>query len=460
MIFLRLRKPVVFIVLALSLSSLIACARSSKTDDTPAAAVEADGLTSDDLWVDNEVDADNLADQGEDLISLTTLDEAQAKFAAALKLNPNNVRADVWTQMIASMQEIRGLIPRMRPFVESLPDGKRRYREMVENARQNDDPKFRTFMLASRTGDIRTVREFQEWLDRVNLRFDNLRGAISRHKNEEIRLVIPNEILGNERDNALHASIEDKCEPQSFGPIQFQSFDCNEKTSEFLLNRADSEAVIAYLSMLQSYFALMNAYQIDPSVLPQLEKENEPPMAVLTRVGGELREQTVLKSLDLKMQDLAIGVKFIIDQQKVACPSGGYTITNRPGYLFPYGLCTSDIDKTELERASRMIDQVINHLPLTIFSDKTPESFDFDWVRFINEPPKNLRDYAPATDSRDACSTGMSLDPLKEFVTRGSFEDVVKAINSSQDNSESERTLRCEANRKIQSEPSNPGVQQ
>lgn len=415
----------------LMIASFTSCARSGETSKPDFKTGQEETLNND-LYTDAEVDAENLAEEGQELLGFETLDQARAKFEEALKLNPDNAQADIWKHFIAASDEFKGILGRLRPFIESLPNGVARYNSMMDKSLAGADQSYRRFISDGR-GDITSAKEFQEWIDRMNLRFDDLRLAFRRHKNKEVRLLIPFAMLQIQEQNSFIAA--DKagdCKAQSFGPIQYQPTDCDEKSAEFLLNRADLEAITIGLATAQSSLALMNAYQLDPSSLPLLEGDvkGATPFSAAAIAGAKLRSSSILGPLKMRLNDLAIGVKYLADHQNVACPKGRYAPSNRPGYLFPIGLCNESADQSATDRILRVINQIIEHRPLTITNERNlNSSIDFNLNAFIENPPTSLGDVVAAPGGK-LCEGGTpNYKALNRYVSRGDLEHFVASFN-------------------------------
>ena len=121
--------------LSLAMAALVlvsACQPDQSGHDDKVAATQ-DGKPNDDTWTDAEVDSENLSDEAESMLAIATLDHALEKFNQALKLNPKNGRADIWASFITLELEMRGVLARVRPFMESMPDGDRRYDRLIDN---------------------------------------------------------------------------------------------------------------------------------------------------------------------------------------------------------------------------------------------------------------------------------------------------------------------------------------
>ena len=400
---------------------------------TPSAPADQNGPLQDDSWTDAQVDSENLTDDAESLLSIETLDQALEKFTEALRLNPQNARADVWKAFVTTELEFKGFLARVRPFVESLSDGPHRYDQLVDDSSRASDPVLRHFYLSG-PNDIHTADDFQEWVDRVNLQLGQLRSVLNVHRNEEIRLLVPQTIISNNSSVRKGFDGTNHCASSSWGPIKYQPSDCSKTASEFLMNRADIEAVSSGVALYQSMISVMNAYRLTPTLINKLEasktSRTTTDLALIVQEGAKLRSNNQIGILDQNSRDLALGIRYVMDHQAEACQKGYPSPLNRKGYLFAYGVCSHTwATGNDLNRMSQMIEQIIQHQPLTIFAKTAygEASIDFDVAKLSQAPMQNLTELGQLTV--DACNTEhINTTPFKKYVTRGDLDPILDSM--------------------------------
>ncbi len=415
------------LALILTVATLAAACQPESSKRQGDGTANPEGSLTDENWSDPQVDSENLTDDAESTLAIDTLDAALVKLNEALKLNPANARADVWVSFIKLELELKGILARVRPFIESMPNGEYEYQKMLDS-QSSDQDLLRRFYLDG-PNDIRTADDFQEWVDRIDLRLTELRETLARHKGEEIRLLVPNNAFATFQQGASRK--KNDCSGKEWGPIKYQPSDCSQSASEFRLNRTDMEAVSTLLSSYQAAIAVMNAYRLSQDVINKIRTEayyaDGTAFGILVRDGAQLRTKQNIKVVGDNFRDFALAARYIIEHQKEACPKGRESVSNRKGYLFGYGICIGTVlsGTNSLERTNAMINQVLNRLPITIQTNGASLPLEVDVNRFLQTPIPNLHDFDPLSQS--ACGTYQpNLTPLKAYVVKGDLEKALE----------------------------------
>lgn len=408
------------LILGSALAVLVSCAPAGRGSDASSAKA-GDEKPTVAATRDTENDAEILADEGERILSTQNMPASLAKFNEALQLNPKNTRADLWAAILKVHLEMKGLMGRIRPLIEAQPDGQVRYRRLLGTVMNISEPERRSFFLAGR-GDITTTAEFQEWVDRLNLRLEEAREAIDRHKSEEVRLLMPRDFLGEyiHMTDPLGAS---RCKSISYGPIESESDTCDESKIAVLFNRADFEIVNGGLSMWEAELALLNAYRIDPASIAKIQDaDNTTGFLAWLNNAKALRPSQQLALSDKSTQAFALSMRYAMAHMNEFCPSGKISFNARPEHLISVGNCLESTDD-ELSRFSRMIDQIIAHQPVTFWIGHR-DVIDLEPHRLFNQPLRDLSQLG-LVESKGCGSLTVNMTPLKPYLGRGSTEEFI-----------------------------------
>jgi hypothetical protein len=388
---------------ALSLSHLLLIGCNGFTVAAPdAKLVQNAGGPNTDEADDISVQSASLTDEAEDLFGPSSLQEANVKLKQAIELDPTNARAKFWLAMSQPIEGVRGILARVKPFYDTLPDGEERYSILVDHMTANSTAPARRFLLDG-PADIKTVSDFQEWEDTMILKMSNLRADLNLIKNEEIQVRSLPAFFNSELENNTKVA----CSSGKFGPLHVDLGICNSH-HQLSLNRADFEVIRESVGGYQAFFILQNAYQINPALV--LSVLNRPPgetvndtqtnktLQLLVADGfGHLRSREDYKSISGILSDVKVALFYFVQNQDKVCKVGYPSKRNRAGYLVEEGFCNMASKVAQegvLQRTAVIIETLLLGKPLSgrMINPAFPaeQDFNFNLLTFFQSPPRDL----------------------------------------------------------------------
>lgn len=412
--------------IGLTASLLVACApaRSTNMDGTKNPDTKKEETAATD---DPENDADILADEGESILTVDTMADALVKFDAALKLDPKNARADLWSTFIRGELELKGVATRIRPLILAQPNGYQRYDRLL--AQMNvSEPSLRAFYLAG-PADITSVPELQELADRIGLRLEDMRAAIARHKSQDVRLLIPRDFLGF-LQTFVDPIGQNRCRETTYGPIDSGKDDCDPNKIAALFNRADFEALNFYLTNAEAELTLMNAYVVNPAALQKIEDAPKDSSSFVEYLNSlsKLRKGQNLVIAKTGLRDLALTIRYALQHKQEFCPAGEMSINSRAGHLISMGVCWPVIGDSE-SRIARLVDQVLAIAPATMFTDRRDNIVDLDVMKLVTDPVRDLSVIGPISTPK-CQDVKMNVTPLDPYVSKGYLQSFFRTLDT------------------------------
>jgi hypothetical protein len=352
-----LRKSLAVMV---TVSTLAAC--SNKQAETTHSGVTS--LNSAAIMADKTLSpvekAEKLALAGEQLTTPTGFMYADMVFDQALSLDSTNQRAKFYKAFLATPMTLRGILARVKPLADSNPKTKKQYDEAVSNLPNSG---LKTFLFDG-TGDIKTEKDIQSFVDDIHNSQDQFRTFLKNNKAMEITL--------NVNDWAIQGSVQktlEACAVNQTGDGQFDIKKCDMITAlQVKLNRADIEALQQIAAGVQIYTALLTSYDTTGGIAVARKYEGQ---TVSNKVlwkelsknadFGKLRNTNALQNIVGMGIDAVAGVRWAVQIQNELCPYGDESSQNRSGYLFSKGLCikSDNADGSKLEDTLKLVDMVL-----------------------------------------------------------------------------------------------------
>ena len=337
--------------------------------------------------------AEAVARQGERLLLPHSLEIAGKVFRDALRMDPNNERAQFYLAWLQPVYALKGFWARIEPAVVATGES-----SAIANLKENRDNAFPFF--AEGKPDIATDRQLRELLVEVSEAWDRVRTFHVQHP--KLGLALNNAWTGGMDDNdLLRASRE--CTVKEVAPSVYHVGSCKSLSYiSYFVDYADGEAlrgiatgqlmlgIILSAYDLSGATSLLSSFAAGKTVTPR-----DAVKIVRDSDGGQLYRDNQLKRINDLGLDALNGAKWIARSQKTLCPDERDEIV-RPGHLFLRGICLKDPGDSPnlLNRVLRLSGTTLARGPITISNDSGKTATVHLW-RAYEEPVINLLSLTP-----------------------------------------------------------------
>ncbi len=391
-----LRLSQILVPVLSSMTAASAFASPAKTINV--AAIVADSAMS------KEVKAQALADTSETLLAAQALFPAAHTAKAALAIDAANPKARLLMAVIAPQLELKGIVGRVEPLVQTRPEIHSRFAKATARFRKVNSP-LADFALNG-PKDIHTESDAQELIARYIYRLDQLRRTLNDLKNgPEIPLhTSPDSLV---QFTVAQAMVSCVAEIEQGRVYDFSNCPAT-KTAEHRLNRADLEAAQQLVAGYQTLLTFLNAWDFSgayqTSIRVSGNREHDMKLFLANAKFGTLRKGNAIGVIPDIAKDAVIGARYAISMQQELCPQGKQSTQNRPGYAFEKGLCVRA--KNKLERTLGLIELMLKGPTAVAVSES--EVITVDAPAFFSQPLKDVREIVPA--KFDKCGRVTSLN--------------------------------------------------
>ncbi len=396
----NLKLSLVVILIGLASSACQNSSDSKKNDDEQRRIVE----------VQRNMDSDQLAEAGEQLVMPHTFMLAQKAFDMALEKNPNNEKALLYTALLKPFMKTRGLAARIRPYVQRYGDTT----EYENGIKKSPNSALKKFLLDdSGLMPISKDSDVLDFLADQTDAYEKLRKHLIAHQDTEIVFSL----------NLLSAGLftnqaKDSCivtdNPQGGFKV-----DCDlSEAAQVKMNRAD---MVVLRQMVGGYVFLLSmytSYSLDglEDALNSQKNNNLHGEALANYFerrmpnAGKLRADNKIVEWKNFGADFLASMRWAQQYQGQLCPKGQSVANQRKGYIFNQGLCIDNNDETNrglalLERVLAGAVEMSNSEYITAEMNNARATIDyFAWSR---NPVKDLRQLLPA--SYNKCGEAASL---------------------------------------------------
>ncbi|MEQ1877042.1 MAG: hypothetical protein ABL958_10380 [Bdellovibrionia bacterium] len=347
------------------------------------------------ISVEPNMDAETLAQAGEQLMNPATFMLADTALDMSLAKDPENKRAQFYKYAIKRLMTLKGAGTRFRPFIAANGDVKT---YDVESKKFPNSP-LKDFLFKGKE-DIKTMTQVQDFL--VSYRDALLEYHTWLRKNQDLNLTLnlnPFVFQGNLRADELNA-----CEVVGTSE---NGLDVKCDYTEIAQRKVNAADMIAIRQMVAGeilYFTIYTAYSAEgvDRVVRLNKKRNltgEQILDILTNNAefGKLRKDNTLSIITSLGADLMSAWKWALANQRALCPAGELAGT-RKGQVFENGICIKY--DSETEKYANLADQALMgaitvklHKPGTDNEKETR----VDYLAWARKPVADLRDIAPVS---------------------------------------------------------------
>lgn len=397
----NLKPMAMSLLVALTMS---ACGPQNKESEKSNRKVEINAVT---------MNAEELADAAEQLVTPYTFMLADSTAQAALAKDPKNEKAKVVRAIVAPLMAFKGIATRLKPAVREYGNMK----EWERGVKGIPNSPAKKFLLAGKE-DIKTVKDLQNWFDEVKDGFGKLRKAMKEYPNQELTIYV-NPYLTQE---TLESKADESCKviERTHDGEKTVEFDCDyEEAFQVKLNMADYMVVGQAAGGYELFLGLYNTFSLEGlETIPQDGKERslEEILGQLPAVG-KVRNKQNLRFLKEYGTDLISSVRWAQKYQRQLCPRGTEATNQRPGYLAKDGLCVNiDQDgEKNLQLATNLLKGIVK-VDLDINDRIRPTNINL--AGFLQNPISDIRILLPART--DKCGNPVS---FKDKTFGGLFPD-------------------------------------
>lgn len=312
----------------------------------------------------NQAEAERLALKGEALLTPVSFVHANDLFNQALSFDPENLRAGLYQALLAPAMKTRGLLTRIAPYVEGLPDRMRQnYERNVSEIKQAG---MRDFLMSGTTEDLKTEADVQNFLHELTSTLGTARAYIKANKMREMELTANH-----------HANYNDpNCHVHSSGG-NYEILGCGTASLHtYKLSLPDFEYFQQVVAGYQIFGTVISAYDTTGAneLVHYLEgTSNSTEYSVIEFLKGisrfgTLRANHRLGEIIAMGSDLVAGLRWAKSLKRSQCPNG--VPSHRPGHVVDRGICIR-----ETTEDGRSVDRLLDIADLAFQSATVEFSF-------------------------------------------------------------------------------------
>ena len=390
-----------------------------------------------------KMDAEELALAGEQLISGYNFMLADYVFQQSLAKDPNNFRAQFYTNFLKSLMSLKGIVTRVRPYLRETGQLSR----WEDSVRKSPDSAMKSFLLSGRE-DISNLAGLQEVLMDFRDGIGAFRNFLRQNQDQEFKVNLNPDLLKGitlgeesrrycyvkEADNMNGLKIIESGEVanEHFKPTKIV-VECDFKN--FLtrtLNSADMVALTQYYSGIYLTLTMYTGYTIEgiEKVLSQpnfekLSSRQKQKLFESIPTLGKLHPREKLSQVVALGSDLLAALNWTVDHQNQLCPKGAGGFNQRPGRLFPDGICVTETND-QGERLTAILEAVLRG-PIQADlenQDGVKVRTEVDYLAWFRNPVKDLRNVSPMTYDNNDCVTALKDKTLGGIFVQGDAEEM------------------------------------
>lgn len=375
---------------------------------------------------EREALADLYADEGEQKLGFDTLNEAWGKFSEALKVDPQNKRAEFWREMLKPLLEMKGIAGRVRPLYLSKPNGHARYVSLLNVLERDAAPDFRRF-LNEGPADITSDQKFREWMDRLIVSLDTTRTFLKNSKTHTYTLRAPVKFIAGPKPPFEAGG---RCTALVLMSSKFSG--CAESGMvKFKMNRADLEMIQFVVSLQMLQLAVFQAYNIDMTSAFTDRGGNVSSKDFISKItagyDGSLFERNRLNLANDVTSDWLAAQQYFVQNQAELCKSGNFSEKNRPGFLGSSGFCMSTSPGSDAMGTLRILEMALIGEPIQVVQSELTEPVSVYPLKIFNQPPREMLSLVPTAFDEEGRGSVYNDTAYSPYFAQGSMTALVTA---------------------------------
>jgi len=354
------------------------------------------------IHVAAQMESDQLADAGEQLVSPYTFMLADKVFDMALAKDSANKKAQFYKSFLKRMMVFKGIAARIAPMMNK--GSQKQQDDYAKWLREFPESPLKAFLVDG-AGDIGSYAQLMKVLGDYNMALNDFRKFLKTNATLELTLNLNPHIFEHEINEEAARSCTVTQGPDN-------SFDVTCDTAQIAqkrLNAADLIALRQFVGGEMLYWSLYTAYDVttiekisnDESWKTMTAPEKLAYLKGLPSVAT-LNVNQALKLIPELGVDFSAAAKWAKQYQTTICPKGVEYPNQRRGFLFKDGLCINDA--SQFDKGIAMLDQVLGGVfsqPILNDQGQQVDQIRVNLVGFLNAPPQDLKNILPASVDQD-----------------------------------------------------------
>ncbi|WP_374077279.1 hypothetical protein [Bdellovibrio bacteriovorus] len=371
------------------------------------------------ITANQQMNSQDLADSGEQLMQPHTLHLADRVFEMALEKDPGNKKAQFYRAFLKRFMIFEGVLYRVAPYVEKYGDKAL----FQKNLKQIPNHPLRQFLLKSNGGkaQISTLADMQTLLVEYRDAVQSFRDFVTQNPDMNLDLYLNPMLFSNQINNNL----KDSCQIVSQGEDNFK-VECDySDIAKAKINMADLIALkqaaageILYLTLYTSYsVGSIDQFLIDNKDGKLTAKESFEKLESIQDVGLLMKNQSMTAVRKLGA-DFGVGLKWALQYQDSLCPKdkNGKSL-GRKGFVVN-DMCVTDTANAQNTLAT--LDKVLaGTMKVTLGENDAKIEKNMNIITLFDRPVRDLRRLAPATWNAE----GSTATSLRDKTFGGLFPD-------------------------------------
>ncbi|UXR65380.1 hypothetical protein EZJ49_03825 [Bdellovibrio bacteriovorus] len=379
-----------------------------------------------------QMNAEDLTNAGEQLLSPYTLHLSKKVFEKALEKDPGNKKAQFYNIFLKRFMIFEGILTRAKPYAEKYGDAD----QLAKTTKEIPQHPTRQFLTvpAQNAKNIENLSDMQKLLIEYRNAANELRQFIAKNADASFVLYMNPSLMSD----MIREQMTDSCVllPGNEDTIADVQCDFSEVAMK-KVNMADLMVLKQYAAAEVLYLSLYTGYSIQG--IDELVKRSETEqmtaqdiMERLEKIPGALtlnkdQSLTAIRSLGA---DFSVAFKWAVKYQKDLCPKdkNGEAIP-RKGYIFN-NLCIDDLVNAQ-ESIAKMDKALSGPVNEEFGGEDNKKTITVDYMALFKNPVTDLRKLMPATwNNEGTAATSFRDKTLGGLLPNGDADQILKEENS------------------------------
>jgi len=345
------------------------------------------------------IDAESLANAGEQLMSPYSFMYAYRVFELALQKDPNNKKAQFYKSFLEAPMSLQGILTRIRPLVKS----RKQLAGLDSFIAESPVSPLKSFLVDIKDPKTQfeiTESNYQDFFVAYRNHLNTWRAFLKQNHDLKLTLNLNPETY----KEPITERTKSACVPEKIGETSYK-IECDfTKILQVEVGEADIVALQQYVSGILFYYSVPTSY--DWGTITQLSKEkrykNLPPATLIGLIHNlesfaPLRKDNSLSLLQELGSDFVGAMHWAMSQQtQLDLCQDGKQEGVRKGYLFENGLCLKETPDHAVEKILVLIESVFQGpTSVTLSTDRGMYTTLLDFSKWKTAPPQDLRIFVP-----------------------------------------------------------------
>lgn len=373
--------------------------------------------------------ASELADAGEQLITPYTFMLADKVFDQAIEKDATNVKAQFYKNFLKRFMVFKGIYTRIRPAMEK--SGNLESHDLAIKNMPNSAVK--TFFLDGKQ-DLKTIADAQGVLAQYQNALSDFRTFLRSNADANITLNMNPYLFEQDIREEWGKSCVIHQKSETVTKVECDTADIATKK----VNAADLMLLRQATAMELLTWTLYNSYSFEGFEAAQ-ERANGKELSIEEKIALVKESDTLLTlRKDNKMAiikdaalDLSAAIKWATKYQDRLCPKGDGVMNQRKGFLFSQGICL--VLDAQQQQSLKELDTALAgpvEREMILTTGETAK-FELDVFAWSKNPPKDLRKLLLPVDGKYKCGDQIELQDstFGGIFVNGDANRVINTIN-------------------------------